>query len=91
MHYATGFNATHKTQNRAIESQHLSTGYIFRDKIQTEWIDYTIANDVKCQAISCSEIDIIQWASYQVRKIAGCACAGNAGNVFPAIDVKGNR
>ena len=25
----------------------------------------------------------IQWASYQIRKIAGCACAGNAGNVFP--------
>ena len=23
------------------------------------------------------------WASYQMRKIAGCACAGNAGNVFP--------
>ena len=23
-----------------------------------------------------------QWASYQIRKIAGCACAGNAGNVF---------
>ena len=22
-------------------------------------------------------------ASYQIRKIAGCACAGNAGNVFP--------
>ena len=25
----------------------------------------------------------IQWASYQIRKIAGCACAGNAGKVFP--------
>ena len=25
-----------------------------------------------------------QWASCQVRKIKGCACAGNAGNVFPA-------
>ena len=25
----------------------------------------------------------ITWASYQIRKIAGCACAGNAGNVFP--------
>ena len=25
----------------------------------------------------------IQWASYQICKIAGCACAGNAGNVFP--------
>ena len=24
-----------------------------------------------------------QWSSYQIRKIAGCACAGNAGKVFP--------
>ena len=24
-----------------------------------------------------------QWASYQICKIAGCACAGNAGNVSP--------
>ena len=31
------------------------------------------------------------WASYQLRKIAGCACAGNASNVFPATDFKGNR
>ena len=31
------------------------------------------------------------WASYQIRKIAGCACTGNAGNVFPATDYKGNR
>ena len=23
------------------------------------------------------------WTSYQIRRIAGCACAGNAGNVFP--------
>ena len=26
---------------------------------------------------------VTQWVSYQIRKIAGCACAGNAGNVFP--------
>ena len=26
---------------------------------------------------------IISWASYHIRKIAGCACTGNAGNVFP--------
>ena len=26
----------------------------------------------------------IPWASYQIRKIAGCACAGNIGNVFSA-------
>ena len=29
--------------------------------------------------------------SYQIVKIAGCACAGNARNVFPATDFKGNR
>ena len=27
-------------------------------------------------------INISPWASYQIRKIAGCACTGNAGNVF---------
>ena len=26
---------------------------------------------------------VMAWASYQIRKIAGCACAGNAGNIFP--------
>ena len=31
------------------------------------------------------------WTSYQIRKIAGCACTGNSGNVFPATDFKGNR
>ena len=30
-------------------------------------------------------------ASYQIHKIAGCACAGYAENVFPATDFKGNR
>ena len=28
---------------------------------------------------------------YQIRRIAGCAYAGNAGGVFPATDFKGNR
>ena len=31
------------------------------------------------------------WASYQIHKIACCACAGNAGNVFPATDFIGNH
>ena len=26
---------------------------------------------------------VARWASYQIPRIAGCACAGNAGNVFP--------
>ena len=28
-------------------------------------------------------LETFTWVSYQIRKIAGCACAGNAGNVFP--------
>ena len=31
------------------------------------------------------------WASYQIRKDEGWARAGNAGNVFPATDFRGNR
>ena len=34
---------------------------------------------------------VCQWASYQIRKFAGCAWAGNAWNAFPATDFKGNR
>ena len=38
-----------------------------------------------------SGMDTTSWASYQIRKIAGCACDGNAGKVFPATDFKWNR
>ena len=33
----------------------------------------------------------VQWAFYQILKTAGCACAGNTGNVFPGTDFKGNH
>ena len=39
----------------------------------------------------CRGDELNPWASCQIRKIAGCACAGNTGNVFPATDFKGNR
>ena len=32
----------------------------------------------------CSQALCALWASCQIRKIAGCACTGNAGNVFLA-------
>ena len=31
------------------------------------------------------------WIYYQLHKIVGCVCTGNAGNVFLATDFKGNR
>ena len=35
--------------------------------------------------------DVMTWASCQIRKSVGCACAENAENVFPATDFKGNH
>ena len=34
--------------------------------------------------VSLFYLMFITWASCQIRKIVGCACARNAGNVFPA-------
>ena len=50
-------------------------------------INQQIINILPCEN-ACNErhvwIRIVDpWASYQIRKIAGCACARNAGNVFP--------
>ena len=45
---------------------------------------YAVALDTPQQPIYGFHCDhCLPWASYQIRKIAGCACAGNAGNVFP--------
>ena len=53
-------------------------------------ISLTGANDLSSgRAACCSETVLLfaesfsVWASYQIRKIAGYACAGNAGKVFP--------
>ena len=51
--------------------------------------DSVIALDSSLSCVSRNEHE--PWASDQIRKIAGYACAGNAGNVFPATDFKGNR
>ena len=49
---------------------------------------YYVFNMIKqCRFIQWN----VPWASYQIHKIAGCACARNTGNVFPATDLNGNR
>ena len=58
-------------------------------------LNQAIANDTymyiniscthKCSFVSSFQYnDMLPWASYQIRNIAGCTCAGNAGNVFLA-------
>ena len=41
-----------------------------------------------CQGLNVFWLTLWQWASYQIRKIAVYACAGN---VFPATDFKGSQ
>ena len=45
----------------------------------------TLSKTKQKQPKKCPNVlaPFIPWASYQIRKIAGCACAGNAGNVSP--------
>ena len=45
---------------------------------------------VRC-ASYLGQKSIVPWACYQIRKIAGCACAENARNLHPATDYTGNR
>ena len=55
------------------------------------------AHDLHCVMFCCGLVladlnHIVQdWASCQKTEFAGCACAGNAGNVFPATDFIRNR
>ena len=59
-------------------------------------VDKQVHNVMSCDKCWYNEVDmspggyclgyypgIISWASCQIRNIAACACAGNAGNVFP--------
>ena len=60
-------------------------------EVQTRWKVSTILaskilNHFLSAATQYSAIEkavSTSWASCQIRKIASCACAGNAGNIFP--------
>ena len=56
----------------------------------TRWIRRQVLQRINSLIIACDgqreasrKIFLTPWASYQIRKIVGCACAGNAGNVSP--------
>ena len=52
---------------------------------------HTVSKGIKVVFDNRGRCNLAVWASSRIHKIAGCACAGNTGNVFPAIDFKGNR
>ena len=61
--------------------------FIIQQSTASAWQQIALFTYFSClQVIYCA-----RWAFYQICKIAGCACAGNAGSVFPSTDFKGNR
>ena len=76
-----------------IRIQHIRIDYFLQSWCQEVFNNRGKRNVIKCESLFQlnSLFKMTSWASYQIRKIAGCACAGNAGNVFPATDFKGNR
>ena len=50
--------------------------------------DCADASDEIADSPACGEFQVkflsFHWASCKIRKIDGCACAGNVGNVFPS-------
>ena len=67
-------------------------------QIQSQNITIIVISHCICQgpfsvmkSLLSRELHTVQWASYQICKIASCACARNARNVFPATDFKGSH
>ena len=57
-------------------------------------IDHTMKYSYRsgyCRSLTNVIYGSLAWASCQIRKIEVCACAGNAGNVFPATAGKRSR
>ena len=64
--------------------------------VSDDIIFYPKLNFLPCHYCDRRQDHLCSWASfngplYQIRKISGCACFGNAGNIFLATDVNGNR
>ena len=70
-----------KRCNRVLMKRHINLSTAYPVYVQDPKIAMTMpAGVIKPNGIWPY---IQSWASYQIRKIAGCACAGNAGNVSP--------
>ena len=52
--------------------------------------DEVVYRSSVCISMTKCKTELTPWASCQIQKIAGFACVGNAGNVSPATDFKGN-
>ena len=52
----------------------------YLNQVTHKCVSTTYQHRLRQRLVSCLALN--QWASYQIRKIAGCACAGNAGNGF---------
>ena len=75
----------------ALVSQINDHSIIFYCTVQTRWHHTRLNGSLILDKTWLFLFSLTPWASYQIRKFAGCSCAGNARNVFPATGFKGNR
>ena len=64
------------------DSKWYSSNYYLYTMEQLAWGTWMSCSDAYGCLSAVFQAKMKPWASYQIRKIAGCACAGNAGNVF---------
>ena len=60
-------------------------------KARDQWLEYFERSPRRLWDFQTKCAFNIDKHNSQIRKIADCACAANAGNVFPATDFKSNR
>ena len=80
-------------------SCHVPSDHFTATWMRTEWnfhriwisMENSFVKSAFCFVLHWSLHCCVQWASYQMRKIASSACAGIAGNTFPDTDFKENR
>ena len=70
-------------QGRIIKKSVFVTGLLIPWTVGIAFRSVVLRSTPDYHGVSQCVENTLQWASYQIRKIAGCACAGNAGNVFP--------
>ena len=73
------------THMQMVSLVHMELLHLFCVKMEMITLISQIIMPYRIQKQHCSLRSnvVLSWASYQIREIAVCACAGNAGNVFP--------
>ena len=82
--YLTGIYKSLRYNGASLQLWHSTSSHPFHCHMTVCLDVWIFANIVQNEVVPVTlQTNMLAWVSYQIRKIAGCACAGNAGNVSP--------